>query len=274
MASADGSAAPRRYSALVLAGSRGPDDPMTISLGVVHKCLMDVAGKPMLLRVLEALRASECVGRIAVCIDDAGVLRSVPEIAAWLDADEVRTVSSDATPSLSVIRSAGEMDEPYPLLVTTADNPLLTPNLVDRFCRTAANSGAEMAAGLAPASVILRDYPDASRTFLTFRDERYSGCNLFAMSGPAALEVARFWSRVEKNRKRPWKLIGAFGIGSLLLFLFRRLTLEEAMRRASRILGVSVAAVRIPVAEAAIDVDKPADLDLVEKILARRALGA
>ncbi|MCG8693034.1 MAG: nucleotidyltransferase family protein [Minwuiales bacterium] len=268
---ADPSAAPRRYSALVLAGSRGPDDPMTRSLGVAHKCLIDIAGRPMLLRVLEALRASDSVGSIAICIDDAAVLRSVPQIAAWLDAGEVRAVSSDATPSLSVIRAAGEMAEPFPLLITTADSPLLTPEMVDRFCRGAAEGGAQVAAGLAPATVILRDYPTAIRTFLKFRDGWYSGCNLFAMTEPAALEVARFWARTERHRKRPWKLIGAFGLGSLLLFLFRRLTLDDAMRRASRILGVSVAAVTIPVAEAAIDVDKPADLELVREILAARA---
>ena len=43
------------------------------------------------------------------------------------------------------------------------------------------------------------------------------------------------------------------------------------MRLISRRLGIEVAAVAMPMAEASIDVDKPADLDLVEDILARRA---
>jgi len=40
------------------------------------------------------------------------------------------------------------------------------------------------------------------------------------------------------------------------------------MRLVSRRLGIDAAAVVLPMAEAAIDVDKPADLDLVESILA------
>ena len=36
-----------------------------------------------------------------------------------------------------------------------------------------------------------------------------------------------------------------------------------------RVIGARVAAVRLPFAEAAIDVDKPADLALVEAILSR-----
>jgi hypothetical protein len=42
------------------------------------------------------------------------------------------------------------------------------------------------------------------------------------------------------------------------------------MALVSRRMGIRVAAVVMPTAEAAIDVDRPADLDLVESILGRR----
>jgi CTP:molybdopterin cytidylyltransferase MocA len=56
----------------------------------------------------------------------------------------------------------------------------------------------------------------------------------------------------------------------LLRFLLGALSLEAAMRRLSRIIGATVCAVEMPFAEAAIDVDKPADLTLAERILAQR----
>ena len=62
----------------------------------------------------------------------------------------------------------------------------------------------------------------------------------------------------------------AFGWRPLLAYLLGRLTLDDAMARASNVIGARVAAVVLPYAEAAIDVDKPADLELVETILARR----
>ena len=53
----------------------------------------------------------------------------------------------------------------------------------------------------------------------------------------------------------------------LILFGLRLMTLEGAFRRAGQRIGATAAAVVLPWAEAAIDVDKPADLELVRKIL-------
>jgi hypothetical protein len=85
------------------------------------------------------------------------------------------------------------------------------------------------------------------------------------------MAAVRFWRRVEADRKKPWRIARAFGLGSLLAYGLGLLTLEAAMRRVSRVLGCEARAVALPFAEAAIDVDKPADLALVETILARRA---
>jgi len=64
--------------------------------------------------------------------------------------------------------------------------------------------------------------------------------------------------------------VRAFAWRPLLAYLLGRVTLDDAMARASNIIGARIAAVVVPYAEAAIDVDKPADLALAETILARR----
>ncbi|HZF36268.1 MAG TPA: NTP transferase domain-containing protein, partial [Candidatus Angelobacter sp.] len=63
------SAADRRFTALILAGSRGPDDPVARQAGRTHKALVPVGGVPMLLRVLRTLRQTPSIGRLALCID-------------------------------------------------------------------------------------------------------------------------------------------------------------------------------------------------------------
>lgn len=256
------------FTALVLAGSR-PDDPVARACGVSHKALVPAGGVPMLARVLAALQASRSVGRIAVCIEDPAVLERLPGLRAAVAAGEVAVLAAAASPSRSVL-AAAESLAAFPLLVTTADHALLSAEMVDRFCDSARGSGADIAVGLAPASVILRDYPEAQRTFLRFRDDRYSGCNLFALLTPQALAAVRFWTAAERHRKRPWRLVRSFGLLALLRFALGRMTLDEAMRRAGRAVGADAAAVRMKQAEAAIDVDKPADLALVESILRRR----
>jgi GTP:adenosylcobinamide-phosphate guanylyltransferase len=264
-------AAPAPFTALVLAGSRGPDDPVASAAGVAHKCLVPVAGVPMAVRVVEALAASPAVGRIAVAVQDPALLDHLPALRPLVAAGRCTLLPTAATPSLSVRRALDELPDPLPLLVTTGDHPLLTPEMIAHFCAAARATGADLAAGLTPASAITKAYPDARRTYLRFRGERYSGANLFAVLQPDGRRAVAFWRRVEQERKRPWRLVRGFGWRPLVLYLLGRLTLEDALARASRVIGARVAAVVMPQAEAAIDVDKPADLELVETILARKA---
>jgi hypothetical protein len=86
--------------------------------------------------------------------------------------------------------------------------------------------------------------------------------------------VIEFWTRAEEFRKRPWRLVSVFGPRALLLFLFRRLTLSGALEHASRVIGSRVRPVEMPFAEAAVDVDKLADYELVKRVLAERGEGA
>lgn len=253
------------YAALVLAASRGPDEPVARARGVSHKSLAPVAGVPMLVRVVRALAASDAVGHIAVSIEAPALLDAVPEVA-----DAATVVASGPTPCRSILAAAAALEAPFPLLVTTADHALLTPEMVERFCRDAAASGAEVAIGLAAKPAVLGRYPETRRTFLAFRDGGYTGCNLYAFRSPAAMRAVEVWAGVEGQRKRPWRIFRAFGPAALALYLVRALTLDGAMRRVSRIHGLEVAAVTLPYPEAAIDVDRPADLELAERILAAR----
>jgi GTP:adenosylcobinamide-phosphate guanylyltransferase len=258
------------FTALVLAGSRGPDDPVAKAGGVAHKCLTQVAGVPMLVRVVLTLAECPSVGAIGVALEDPALLSELPALRPMLAAGRCAALASGATPSLSVLRALDELPLPLPWLVATGDHPLLTVEIVEHFCAAARASRADLAAGLTPAAVIRAAYPDAQRTYLRFQDGQYSGANLFALLSPEGRRAIAFWRRAELERKRPWRLVRAFGWRPLLAYLLGRLTLDRAMARASRITGARVAAVALPFAEAAIDVDKPADLALAETILARR----
>jgi GTP:adenosylcobinamide-phosphate guanylyltransferase len=61
-------------TALILAGERPEGDPMAKGAGIALKALLPVAGTPMLTRVIEALRATAGIGRIAVSIPAPGAV--------------------------------------------------------------------------------------------------------------------------------------------------------------------------------------------------------
>ena len=258
-----------RWNALVLAGSRGGDDPVATPLGYPAKFAVPVAGKPMLRRVLEALRAEPAIGRIIVACSQEH-LALAREIRGELNGVQVR--GSAETPATTALAIIGDADEPW--LVTTGDHALLSSQTLQAFLFGASSGPPGVYCGLAERRVIEAAYPEVSRTYLRFSDGQFSGCNLFALTGPDAVRAVRYWLRLEAVRKQPWRMAQAFGVPLLLLYLARMLTLADVMQRVGRKMDCHAGAVRLAIADAAIDVDKPQDLELAERILQDRTAAA
>ncbi|HJQ57659.1 MAG TPA: nucleotidyltransferase family protein [Vineibacter sp.] len=259
----------RRFTALVLAGSRGAVDPVAQAAGVAHKALAPVAGRPMLLRVLDALRASPSVGRIALALQDRAIIESLPDLATAVARQEIAQLSTEASPALTVAAAIRALPDAFPLLVTTSDHALLTADIVERFL-AGVPAEADVAVGLATRTAIQARYPESVRTYIRLGGEGYSGCNLFAFAGPQAAKAVAFWVQMERHRKTPWRIAWRIGALPLLRYALGRLDLDAAFRELSRVAGVRGVPVVLPQPEAAIDVDKPSDLAQVERILARR----
>ncbi len=146
-------ASERPFIALVLAGTRPKGDPLALATGVSHKALVPVVGRAMLSHVIETLLHSRSVGRIIVCgLGDA--LHENGSLSELLRANSVTIVGGSTTPSRSVNDVLGKIPEGGPLLITTADHPLLTPAIVDEFCERSLQSGADATAGLVPADML------------------------------------------------------------------------------------------------------------------------
>jgi hypothetical protein len=224
----------------------------------------------MLARVVAALRAAREVQRVLVCGIDRPALAGDPALAAVLDCGRLDFIASRATPSASVLAAMQQPDVSTPLLVATADHPLLTASLIDDFCARSAASGADVTVGLVPARLVRGAFPTLRRTTVPFRDGAYCGCNLFAFLTPQAQRAPAAWMQVEQHRKRPWRMVGALGVGAVLRFLLRRLTVEAVMDLASDRMGVRVRPIYVSQPEAGFDVDTMAQLAVAEAFLRRR----
>ena len=258
------------FNALVLAGSRPGGDPLARAAGVSHKALAPVAGVAMLTRVVSTLRAARAVRRVIVCGMDRDTIGTQAELHSFLASGQLGIVASRATPSASVLSAMQQLDPNTPLLVATADHPLLTPALVDDFCARSAGSGADVTVGLVPAKLVRAAFPTVKRTRLPFRDGAYCGCNLYAFLSPAAQRAPAAWMQVEQHRKHPWRMVGALGFGTTMRFLLRRLTVEAVTHLASDRMGVHVRAIVLSQPEAGFDVDTSAQLEAAEAFLRTR----
>jgi hypothetical protein len=179
-------------------------------------------------------------------------------------------MANRATPSTSTLNALNKLPGTVPVLVTTADHALLSPEMIDYFCSSARDTGCDLVAAVADHETIAAAYPGMRRTVTRLKDGAFCGCNLFAFMTSRARQAADFWRRVERQRKKPWRVVGALGPVVVVRYLIGLLTLDEALSRLSRRLEMRIGVVKMPFAEAAVDVDTVSDWRFVEKIAAAK----
>lgn len=254
MSSSADAESPITVAAIVLAGERPEGDPLARHYGVAAKALVTVAGRPMGERVVETLSGWTPLVRV---LGNRAKLSSLGGVIVEASAG---SIAETLRPLIAV--------GPWPMLVTTADHPLLDRAMLEAFRDGA--QGCDLAVALVERRALLATYPESRRTWLRFRGGAYSGANLFWIGSARALPLIDVWARVEQRRKRGRAIVGAFGWPLLLGVALRVLSLDDALARLSRRFDARIKAVVLPQPEACIDVDKPADQVLVEQILAVR----
>ena len=261
-----------KFTAVVLAADRGPDDPVAMAAGVRCKSLTPVGGIPMVFRVLDALIASQAVNTYILCGPPKTVVDQEPDLGDLIASGRVKWFENQATPSSSAFHVLQTLENETPVLLTTADHALLSARIVDYFCSEAQATDCDVVAGIARHEAVKAAYPQTRRTAIHLEDGAYCGCNLFAFLTPRARLAADFWRRIENQRKNPLRVIRVLGWIAVSRYLMGRLSLNEALDRISRRLGFKAGAVVLPCPEAAVDVDSVSDLKLVENIVSNRQM--
>ena len=252
------------WTAIVLAGSRPGTDPFAAAYDTDLKALIPVGGVPMVARPVNALLMSPGIRGVCVVAQQPGRIVDALPINSRLT---LKMSGPTIASTLDTILSDPKTQ--FPLLVTTADHALLNPAMVADFCAKA--EGADLAIGLVERRPLTARLPQTKRTWLKFRGGAYSGANLFALGSPEAAKAVALWRSVEQDRKKGWRMIAALGPALLLGAVLRLRTLDQTLTSVGKRLGLSIRKVELSNPLAAVDVDKPADHELVTAILEGRA---
>lgn len=261
---------PGRMTALVLAGKRdGQHDPLAMAAGVTHKCLVPVAGQPMLVHVIDALAASDRIDEIRVAIEDPDVLMELPQVRGLLKTG--RLVAIGARPNLVDSVLAAAEGAHFPLLITTADNVLLTPPAIAEMADGCTAQGADAAVAFTRRASVLAAHAEGQRRFYRFRDDSYSNCNTYWLGSHRALAAAETFRSGGQFVKHPLRIVGAFGLFNLIRFRFGIGTLAQTFARFSRRFRMTIAPVILSDGAVAIDVDNARTRGIAAELLERRS---
>jgi GTP:adenosylcobinamide-phosphate guanylyltransferase len=255
------------WTAVLLAGDRPGGDPLAAHFNVKSKALIPIGGVTMLRRVADTLLAVPRIERVVILAQDPAALL-IGDAAGLATNPRVALAVGGAGIATSIAAIAGTAAAPWPVLVTTADHALLTPEMVGEFLAGAA--GCDLALGVGERRIVEAGYPATRRTWLKFADGHYSGANLFALGSPKVADALAFWSGIEQQRKKVWKMVAPFGPWLFFRTMTRTISFDKALAQAAAKFGVSARPVILSAPEAVIDVDKVADYELVEAILAER----
>jgi len=255
---------------LVLAGRRSAaTDPLAARAGVTHKAMVPVGGEAMLGRVLRIAEEAYPEAKLYVSVDDSDAVACEPTVARLLGAGRLRILPARANIVDSVVEASGASG--FPLLITTADNVLMTPEGMRAIVAAGAEGKADAIAMMAERADILAAHLDGQRRFYAFRGGAYSNCNLFWLASDRALKATdsfRLGGQFAKHKRRAVK---ALGLATLFLYVSRLLTLQGMFAHLSRRFGVRIRPLVTSDGRLAIDVDNERTFGVAEELLARGA---
>lgn len=249
-----------KVDAIVLAGASN-QGLLKSESEVEYEALIDVAGRPIVDYVIQALLGSKHIEKIVL-----------------VGPQPLETMYSNS--QIFVVRSGGSLAENIKLgltrvtgqrqvLLVTADIPLLTSEAVDDFLRRCQEKKAAIYYPIVSREANERAYPGVKRTYVKLVEGVYTGGNLALIEPVVVNRCYKLLERAIAMRKKPLQLIRMLGFKFILKFAFNRLTISEIEKQAQKILGFVGVAVPCPYPEIGIDVDKPSDLELVRQALAR-----
>ena len=263
---------PHQFVAIVLAGDRSKNDPVAVDAGVSCKAIAPICGRPMILRVLDALEDSGVIHSIVLCGPPQASINDCPELAGRIEQANISWLPNLDSPSRSVESALQLITDNESVLLTTADHALLQGGIVSYFVSQSMQSKADASVGLVEYKTISDAYPEVKRTVIKLSNGDFCSCNLFAFMTVKGRRLVPFWRQVEQSRKRPTKMIaGILGVWGVLLYVMGKLSLDSALAKVSSRLQIEVKPVLLPFPQAGVDVDTVKDRQFVETILQKSA---
>ena len=253
--------------AIVTAGGiPQPEDPLYRYSNGDAKALIDVAGKPMVQWVLDALSDAKRVDNVIVIglSPKSGVTCKKPLYFRSNQGRMLANIVAGVNKSLELNKK-----NKY-VLVASADIPALKAEMVDWLVETCMETQDDLYYGVCPKDVMETRFPNSKRTFTHLKDMDVCGADINISHVRNATEHLDLWEQLIGSRKSPLKQASIIGWGTLLALFLRRLTLEDAVRRVSERIGLKGRAIIWSQAEPCMDIDKPHQLELLREDLAKR----
>jgi GTP:adenosylcobinamide-phosphate guanylyltransferase len=246
--------------AIIIAGGiPEPDEPLYEYTPGQPKALLDIAGKPMVQWILDALSGAETIDRV--------VLIGLSEEDSLECTKEITYVSNQGGMLQNVRAGMEKVLEINPdanhVLGVSSDIPAINSEMVDWMVKENEGTDLDLYYTVIRRKVMEERFPNSNRSYTRLKDAEVCGGDMNMIRATTVRTNDELWDRIVAARKNVFKQAALLGYGNLILLLSRQLTIDGAVKRVTKRMDITGRAVFSPYAEIGMDVDKPFQLEIV-----------
>ena len=249
--------------AVLLAGSN-KQDALLVEQGVSSKVQLDIAGKPLVQYVLEAIKNANLIDKVIYLGEPLDSLNSFY--------DEHVEASNDLTTNMQTALRAALRYNPEKIVVVSGDLLWLTGDDIDTFVQKAIQElpEASLVYPIMTRQMVEASFDQPHRRYAKLNGEELTGGSVVLLKPDCVEPLLAYADKAYKSRKSLLALARLLGLKVMLKFVLRRLSVADIEARISEGLGVQVRALRLARANLALDVDEAEDLRHAERDMQER----
>ena len=243
-----------------------PNEPLYEYSKGDAKALIDVAGKPMIQWVLDALSKAKTIDNVVVIGLSA---------KSDLTCKKPLTYLSNQGKMLDNLKAGtAKVMELNPkakyVLFVSSDIPSITGEMVDWMVKTTSETQDDLYYNVVRREDMEARFPGSKRTYTPLKDMEVCGGDMNVARTAIVNQNSEFWNKLIEARKNPAAQASMIGLDIIFKFIFRQLTIDDVIKRVADKLGLKGRAIVCPYPEIGMDVDKPHQLELMRDDLETR----
>jgi len=251
------------YAIVTAGGTPEPDEPLYPYTQGKPKALLEIAGKPMVQWVIDALEGAKTIdGIILIGLDPDTPIQAAKPVHHLPNQDGMlENILAGVQRLLEIVPG------PQHVLVSSSDIPAVTGKMVDWAVETATQTDKDAYYNVVTRQVMQKRFPTSNRTYIHFKDMAVCGGDMNVLHTRMLTSDMGFWQKIIATRKNPIKQASLIGFGTLFRLLIRQITLQQTVENVTKRVNLTGGALVCPYAEIAMDIDKPHQFEILQKDL-------
>ena len=229
-------------------------------LGEQSAPLVEIGGRTLVQRVIDAARGSGQVHRVAVV---GGQESAAAPFGADID------LPACESPDANILAGLMICEECSHVVLLPGNLPFLTAGHLEAFVGVAEGAGADVVYPMLLRESCETAFPELRRTYFRLAEGEVTGGSALYVNRDRLVTRPETIEQAVQIRREPWRLAMLVNPLVLLSFNAGRMSLRDISEAAERAMGVSAAAVIVEAPSLAMDIRKPIDLKVARERLGR-----